>query len=31
MILFGALLIYAGVKNLSAWGLIKGDNTQAKS
>lgn len=31
MILFGAILIYGGWKNLSLWGLARGDNTQAKT
>lgn len=30
MILFGALLVYGAVKNVSIWGLARGDNTQPK-
>ena len=29
-VLLGALIIYAGWKNLSVWSLLKGDNTTSK-
>ena len=30
-VLLGALIIYAGWKNLNVWSLLKGDNTIAKN
>ena len=29
-VLLGALIVYAGWKNLSVWSLLKGDNTTPK-
>ena len=31
MIAFGALMVYAGWKNLSLWALMRGDNVTAKA
>lgn len=30
LILFGALLVYGGWKNLSVWALARGDNSSPK-
>lgn len=30
-VLLGALIMYAGWKNLSVWSLLKGDNTTEKN